>query len=72
MTLDGCDIRLRTPAEAVAAGIGFIPAERSKEASLADLTVAENVTIASLQSICSGGMISRAKEARRTRDWTRG
>ena len=69
LTLDGRDIRLRTPAEAVAAGIGFIPAERSKEASLADLTVAENVTIASLQSICSGGMISRAKEARRARDW---
>jgi ribose transport system ATP-binding protein len=69
LTLDGRDLRPSTPAEAVARGIGFIPAERSKEASFADLTVAENVTIASLAEICAAGVVSRDKERDRAENW---
>jgi ribose transport system ATP-binding protein len=69
LTLDGRALRPRTPADAVAAGIGFIPAERSKEASFADLTVAENVTIASLEEVCAAGVLSRDKERGTAENW---
>lgn len=69
LTLDNRHLRARTPAQAVAEGVGYIPAERSKEASLGDLTVAENVTIASLDSVCSAGLLSRDKERRLAEDW---
>jgi ABC-type sugar transport system ATPase subunit len=43
--LDGCPLKLRSPAGAIRAGIGFISGDRDKEGILAIRSVAENILV---------------------------
>jgi ribose transport system ATP-binding protein len=52
---------------AVSAGIGLAPEERKSQALLMDMSVAENVTLASLGRYSSFGFTDRAKELRDSR-----
>jgi ribose transport system ATP-binding protein len=48
--LNGKKTRFREPADAAAAGIGFVPEERRSEAIFAERSIAFNITISSLTS----------------------
>jgi ribose transport system ATP-binding protein len=67
--LDGEQITIRTPAQAVSLGIGYVPAERRSEANFDDLDIATNVSAANLQSLLSGLAISMRREADQAREW---
>ena len=51
MTLQGKRIRMKSPTDAVRAGIGFAPEERKAEALILDRGVRDNVSLASLRRL---------------------
>jgi ribose transport system ATP-binding protein len=63
LLVGGRRVRLRAPADAIAAGIALIPEERKTEGLLLDLTGRENVSLASLGRLCRLGVIDRGAEA---------
>lgn len=65
----GRETLLRSPTEAVASGIGYIPRERRLEGLVMDLSVAVNMTLANLDVAMSHGIIDRARERKIARDW---
>jgi len=69
LRVDGREVVLRTPMQAVAAGIGYIPRERRVEGLVMDLSVAANVTLASLGIAMRHGIIDHARERAIARDW---
>jgi L-arabinose transport system ATP-binding protein len=60
--VDGAEIRLRSPADAIAAGIGLAPEERKSQALLLMRSVAENVTLCVPDLISRYGFLRRAAE----------
>jgi ABC-type sugar transport system ATPase subunit len=60
------EMKLRSPAEAVAAGIALIPEDRQKSGLAVGLPITENVTIASLGAISTFGFLNRTAEKRIT------
>jgi ribose transport system ATP-binding protein len=67
--LDGRGLRLRSPAAAVGAGIGYVPAERTSEAALMELSVAQNVTLSHLGAARSGPILSARTESAAAQTW---
>jgi ABC-type sugar transport system ATPase subunit len=59
--LNGREIDLRSPAEAIELGIGLVPEDRKKEGLMIQMSVAEN---AMLNGISWFGVIDRAAESR--------
>jgi simple sugar transport system ATP-binding protein len=57
----GHPVRLREPADAIAAGIALIPEERRKQGLLIDESIAENLALPSLRSLRTFGLISKRK-----------
>ncbi len=60
--VDGAEIRLRSPADAIAAGIGLAPEERKSQALLMMRSVAENITLCVPDQISRFGFLRRAAE----------
>jgi len=60
--VDGAEIRLRSPGDAIAAGIGLAPEERKSQALLLMRSVAENVTLCVRDRVSRFGFLSRAAE----------
>jgi len=60
--IDGAEIKLRSPADAIAAGIGLAPEERKSQALLLMRSVAENVTLCVPDRVSRFGFLSRAAE----------
>jgi ribose transport system ATP-binding protein len=67
--LDGEQIRIRDPVQAVAFGIGHIPAERRAEANFDDLSIATNISAANLKALVAGVAISLKREVEQARKW---
>jgi rhamnose transport system ATP-binding protein len=62
ITLDGRPIALRRPADAVDAGIVYVPEERQRQGAILALPVFENVTLPSLHKITRRGFLDLARE----------
>jgi rhamnose transport system ATP-binding protein len=60
----GRPVRVRSPADAIGAGIGYLPEDRRSHGVFGEMAVAENVTMASLRRVAPGGLIDRARENR--------
>ena len=52
LEIEGTRTRLRTPADAMRAGVGFIPEDRKGSGLVQDSSVALNVSLASLRKVC--------------------
>ena len=52
----------RSPAEAVRAGLAYVPEDRRRHGVLADLSVAANTSLASLGRVSSSGFVKRQAE----------
>jgi ribose transport system ATP-binding protein len=61
MEVEGRAVTFRTPADALAHGIGFLAGDRTRSA-ITSLTVGSNVVLSSLPRISRGGFISRKQE----------
>ncbi|MFZ5822947.1 MAG: sugar ABC transporter ATP-binding protein [Bacillota bacterium] len=59
--VDGQEFRLRTPEDAIRAGIGYLPEDR-RQGLVLGLPIPPNVTLASLRRISWMGFLSRSRE----------
>ena len=69
VAIDGRPIRPADPADALALGLAYAPAERRRDALLSTATLRENLTIADMRSISRRGRLSRRLERKDTQKW---
>jgi ribose transport system ATP-binding protein len=69
VTVSGKKIGSNKPAEAVAAGVGYVPAERKIRGGIMELTARENITIADVKAFWKVPFISRRRENDESRLW---
>jgi rhamnose transport system ATP-binding protein len=62
ISLGGKDISIRKPADAVDAGIVYVPEERQRQGAILALPVFENITLPSLHRITRRGFLDLARE----------
>ena len=62
VSVNGKVVNFRSPADAVAAGIGFAPEERKAEALIMQRTVRDNIVLAVLSRIAKGFFVSSKAE----------
>jgi rhamnose transport system ATP-binding protein len=55
--VDGQIARVRSPADAIAMGIAYVPEDRRRHGVIGDMSVAANNSLASLRSIASAGWL---------------
>jgi ABC-type sugar transport system ATPase subunit len=67
----GRRVRLRTPADALAAGLAFIPEDRKQRGIFGGMGVQENVSIASLGEVSRRGLLRRGKLAERAEGYVK-
>jgi ABC-type sugar transport system ATPase subunit len=60
--VDGQPLTIRSPRQAIAAGIALAPEDRKAEGLVLSMSVAANATLAALASVVRGGLISRRRE----------
>ncbi len=61
--VDGREVRIKSPRDAVAAGFGFVPEDRKVQGLVLPMTVRENLTLAVHRAVRSlRGFLSRRKE----------
>ncbi len=60
--LEGRPVRIRSPKDAIALGIGFVPEDRKLKGLMLGLAVRENVSIASLEKVSRRGIMRNAAE----------
>ncbi|HZG56258.1 sugar ABC transporter ATP-binding protein [Paenibacillus sp.] len=64
MTLNGRKLHVRSPHEAVKAGLALVPEERRREGVFVDESVAANLTAATLSRFTSGGLWVSARKVK--------
>ncbi len=66
--LRGKPVQFRSTSESIAAGLGYLTEDRKGNGILPDLPVTENISIAALDSMRNGPVLSLPDEARRCRE----
>jgi L-arabinose transport system ATP-binding protein len=67
--VDGKQVRIRSPKDALRAGIGFVPEERKAQALLMERTVRDNVSLAVLRRISMARVVRGRAERRLTTEF---
>jgi rhamnose transport system ATP-binding protein len=65
----GHRLRRGSPTGAMAAGVGFVPEDRRQQGLVMDMSVQQNVALASLQRLRHAGLIRAAAERAMAADW---
>jgi rhamnose transport system ATP-binding protein len=60
--IDGKEVAIRSPADAIAAGIAYVPEDRQTQGAVLPFSITENVTLASLRRHCSRSFMMRDRE----------
>ncbi|MCL3859815.1 sugar ABC transporter ATP-binding protein [Actinotalea sp. K2] len=63
-TIDGRKVRVRSPQEAIRAGLGLIPEDRKSQGLVLDMSANKNITLASLASFTRVGLLDHRHEVR--------
>ncbi len=61
--INGEEVQIRNPRQAIAAGIGFITEDRKTEGLLLEKSIAENIELANLDKVSAKGVMSRKQSA---------
>jgi rhamnose transport system ATP-binding protein len=69
VTVRGKELRRASPTAAMAAGIGYVPEDRRQQGLVMDMSVQQNVALASLGRLRKGGLIRSAAERAFATDW---
>jgi ABC-type sugar transport system ATPase subunit len=70
--LDGREVTIRSPADAIRAGIGLVPEDRKQQALFLALAVKDNLAIAALDKLVGGlGLVDDRREAALVEDYRR-
>jgi rhamnose transport system ATP-binding protein len=62
--IDGRRVTIQSPSDAIANGIGYLPEDRRRHGVIAEMSVAANTTLASLEAVSRAGLIDRGVEHR--------
>ena len=60
--VSGCAVRIASPSEAIAAGIGYVPEDRRRHGVVPEMPITANTSLASLKTISRRGWIDGAAE----------
>jgi rhamnose transport system ATP-binding protein len=63
-------LRRGSPTDAMAAGIGFVPEDRRQQGLVMDMSVQQNMALASLRRLRRRGLISAGAERKFATDWS--
>jgi rhamnose transport system ATP-binding protein len=55
-------MRIESPADAIRAGIGYVPEDRARYGVIPPMSIAENTSLASLETVSHSGMLDFARE----------
>jgi rhamnose transport system ATP-binding protein len=69
ITVSGRKLKKASPTTAMAAGIGFVPEDRRQQGLVMDMSVQQNVALASLGNLERGGLIRAKAERAMASDW---
>jgi len=69
--LDRVRVNARSPADAVDAGIVYVPEERGQQGVIMDLPIFQNISLPSLHKTSKNGILRRAREFALSREFTR-
>jgi ABC-type sugar transport system ATPase subunit len=69
LQVDGRAVAFRSPREAIARGMALVPEDRHREGLLLNLSVAENLILATLQRHCRGGLLLAARVRATAQRW---
>ena len=70
VSVDGCILTSGKPAESVAAGVAFVPADRHADGAVGSMSVRENITLADLRSLGGAlGFLSVTREREHVDEW---
>ena len=61
--IEGKEVTIRNPRQAIAAGIGFITEDRKTEGLLLEKSISENIEICNLGKVSGGGVLNAKKRA---------
>ncbi len=68
IVVSGVTARIESPADAIRFGIGYVPEDRRQHGVVLDMSVSANISLASLRTVSSHGLIDRdAEEGAATR-----
>ena len=68
--LDGTPRHIRSPADAIASGIVYVPEDRGRQGAIGGLPIFQNVTLPSLGQTSRRGFLRLAEEFRLAREYT--
>jgi len=69
VTVRGRPLRKGSPPAAMAAGVGFVPEDRRQQGLVMDMSIQQNMALASLRRMRRHGLISAASERMLATDW---
>jgi rhamnose transport system ATP-binding protein len=69
VSVRGRRLRKASPTGAMAAGVGFVPEDRRQQGLVMDMSVQQNVALASLGRLRKGGLIRSSAERSMAADW---
>ena len=69
VTVNGKPLKKASPTRAMTAGIGFVPEDRRQQGLVMDMSVQQNVALASLGNLEKGGIIRASAERAMASDW---
>jgi len=69
VTVRGQHLRKASPTTAMAAGVGFVPEDRRQQGLVMDMSVEQNVALASLGRLAKSGLIRASAERAMASDW---
>jgi rhamnose transport system ATP-binding protein len=69
VTVNGRPLRKASPTSAMAAGVGFVPEDRRQQGLVMDMSVQQNMALASLGRLRHAGLISSKSERDFAADW---
>jgi rhamnose transport system ATP-binding protein len=55
-------VRVRSPGDAIDAGIGYLPEDRKQHGVVPEMAIDQNVSLANLAAVARGGLVDRARE----------
>jgi ABC-type sugar transport system ATPase subunit len=62
VSLDGTEIAIRTPRDAVRAGIAYVPEDRKRDGIVPQLSIKDNISLAVLDRVSLSGWVKRGAE----------
>ena len=69
--IDGDEVVIGSPADAVCNGIVYVPEDRGKQGAITDLPIFQNITLPSLDRTSKNGFIRLAEEFKLARKYTK-